>query len=738
MILAALRRSAVLVALAAPAGAQEPERPVAASTRTAEPPRIDGRLDDPAWRDATPIGELVQVEPRVGEAPSEATEIRFLHDEDRLYMAIRCFDREPQLIVSTTRERDAFLDVDDRVEIVFDTFHDRRNAFFFQINAGGSKGDALVTNNGANFNKPWDGLWEGEARVDELGWSAELALPFKTLAFREGQAIWGFNIERYIGRKREEDRWSNPSREYSLFNIYRAGELGGLSGIRQGIGLDVVPFFVSHWRNERDEDGDGRADGSGEKTLLGEPGLDAFYKIIPSLTFSLTLNTDFAETEVDERQINLTRFPLFFPERRDFFLQDAGVFEFGFNNAAGGGGDTAVIPFFSRRIGLNDAGEEVPILGGAKLTGRAGPWGIGVLDVQTDELDELDGQNLFVTRLSKNVGAQSTVGGIVTHGNPAGTGDNTVVGFDGTHRASVFSGDRDLVTTGFALFSESEGVSGERAAYGLALSAPGDRVNWRLGALEIQEDFEAALGFVPRPDIRRYDGSIELQPRPDLAGVRQLEFGLGTEVFTDTDGELETWSTVFQPLGFLFESGDEVRFELEQVRDVLVDPFLIHDEEGLADDVEIEAGEYDFTRAALELGTAEKRALSGELSLDGGEFYDGHRRGIGVSVLWQPGPLFNAQAGYARDDVDLEDGSFDTQLARLRANFSFSPELSWNSFVQWDTESDTLGLQSRLRWIPVPHQEVFLVFNETLESDSSRAAPLSQELAFKITYAVRF
>src|SRR5262245_39939990 len=734
-----LRASAALVVALATIDAQEPSRPRAVSTRISEPPRIDGRLDDAAWQLATPIGELTQFEPQLGVPPSEATEVRFVHDADHLYMSIRCFDREPWRIVNTTRARDALLEVDDRVEIVFDTFLDRRNAFFFQINPGGSKGDALVTNNGANFNKPWDGIWDGAALVDDLGWSAELALPFKTLNFAPGQTTWGFNIERFIGKNREEARWANASREHSLFNIYRSGGLGGLSDIRQGIGLDVVPFFVSHWRNERDQDGDGEPDAS-DKTLTGEPGFDLFYKIIPSLTFSLTVNTDFAETEVDERQINLTRFPLFFPERRDFFLKEAGAFTFGFDVQS-------VIPFFSRRIGLSPEGEEVPILAGAKLTGRAGDYGIGVLDVQTDELDDLDGQNLFAGRITKNVGKQSTVGGIVTRGNPegtepdgepGGTGRNAVYGVDFTNRASVFSGDRDLITTGFFLYSDSEDVTGEQSSFGLEVQAPGDYLSWQLGALEIQEDFDAALGFVPRPDVRRYAGGITLQPRPEVTGVRQLEFSLDTVVFTDTDGELETWTTELQPFGVFFESGDGLRVEVVQTHDELTDPFLIHDEDGVADDVTIPPGEYDYTRARFELETAERRPLSTALVLEGGEFFDGDLNGYGVALVWHPGPLFDGQCSYNRNDVSLPDGDFDTQIAELRANFSFSPELSWNNFVQWDNESDTFGVQSRLRWIPVPEQEVFLVWNETLESDSSSSAPLSQELSFKITYAFRF
>jgi hypothetical protein len=691
-----------------PAAAQAQERPVALSTRTSVPPVIDGRLDDAVWQSAQPIGDLVQVEPVLGVPCSERTEIRFLHDSEQLYLFVRCFDREPDRILGTSRERDARLEVDDRVEIVFDTFHDRRNAFFFQINAEGSKGDALITNNGANFNKPWDGIWDGHASIDDLGWSAELALPFKTLNFKDGESVWGFNIERTIGRKRETARWASPSRDYRLFNIYQAGELRGLDGIQQGIGLDIVPFFTANWQNDRED---------GDKTLLGEPGFDLFYKLIPSLTFSLTVNTDFAETEVDSRQINLTRFPLFFPERRDFFLQDSGVFEFGLNNSGGGGpgrGDRALIPFFSRRIGLDASGEEVPIVAGAKLTGRAGDYGIGVLDVVTDDVDGLDSQNLFATRLTKNVGEQSTIGLIATDGNPTGGPDNTVFGLDTTWRTSRYRGNKPFITNAFFLEADSEDLSGDEAAFGLAVSAPSDIWSWNLGALEIQENFVPALGFVPRTDVRRYRGGVEYQPRPDWDGVRQLEFGIESVVFTDTGGELETWETEAQPLGILFESGDEIRLELGRTRDELDEDFEI------SEGVVIPVGEYEFSRASVEYRTSETRPVSALGEVKVGDFYDGEAESYEVGLRWQPGPAFVTSASYERNDVSLAGGSFETQLASWRANVSFSPELSWNTFVQWDTESDTIGLQTRLRWIPVPHQEVFLVFNEN------------------VTYALRF
>jgi hypothetical protein len=696
-------------------------RPEVVAVRTNETLRIDGRLDEPAWQTAQPINALTQVEPRAGEPASEDTEVRFLYDEDTLYIGIRFHDSDPSEILTTTRARDAFLDVDDRVEMILDTFLDRRNAFFFQINAGGSKGDALIRDNGRSFNKPWDGIWDGASSVDEGGWSCELALPFKTLNFDPAAPAWGFNMQRFIGRKREEARWANPSRDQRLFQVYHAGLLRGLEGIHQGVGLDIVPSFASHWTNDRV---------GGDKTLSGDPGLDAFYKIIPTLTLSLTLNTDFAETEVDERQVNLTRFPLFFPERRDFFLQDSGVFTFG-------DGDSAAIPFFSRRIGLLN-GDEVPILGGAKLTGRAGRWGIGVLDVQTDDSGDLDAQNLFASRFTRDLGEQSQIGTIITHGNPAGTGDNSVVGLDASFRTSRFAGDKDLVATGFFLHSDSEipdqngdtPDSGE--AFGVSLRAPNDVWNWRLGFLEVQEDFDPALGFVPRSDVRRYNGGLTWQPRPGGDLVRQYEFSIDTVAFTDTDGNLETWDTEVQPFGVFFESGDATRIEVTQTHEELLGDFEI------SDGVVIPAGEYDFSRVRLEAESARERDLSSFLTFSTGDFFDGDRDQWSTGLAWHPGPLFNGSLEYERNEVSLPGGDFTTQLARLRGEVSFSAELTWNSFVQWDTQSDTIGIQSRLRWIPEPHQEVFLVLNEELEADSSSSSPVFEDLSFKVAYAIRF
>jgi hypothetical protein len=720
-----------LLALAGPAAAQEdaprasPRR--AHATRTATPPQIDGKLDEPAWQTAEPIGELVQVLPVQGAPPSETSDVRILFDADAIYFGMRFFDREPAGIIATTRERDRTLEADDRFKLVLDTFHDRRSAFYFVMNSAGAKSDALINDNGRDFNRPWDGIWDGAARVDELGWTAELAIPFKTLSFREGASVWGLNLERHIGRAREDARWSGPTLDTEIFAVADAGELDGLVGLRQGIGLDVVPFFVADWnRDFVDDDAD----------LLGEPGVDAFYKITPNLTFSLTVNTDFAEAEVDARRVNLTRFPLFFPEQRDFFLQDAGLFGFASFSNTGGGAD--VIPFFSRRIGLSPAGEEVPILAGAKLTGRAGAYNLGLLDVQTGDLDGLDGQNLAVARVTRNVGEQSTIGIIGTAGDPSSSRTGGLVGADATYRSTSFRDGKTLIASGWALASDEEGAS-EDLAFGASLDYPNDLWNWGLSAKEIQADFTPSLGFVPRTDVRKYTGDIGYSPRLEGA-IRQLSFSAFSEVITDTQDELETATFFVQLLGIEWESGDRVGVSVEHDLDEISEDDFPPPSPGfeIHPGVFVPVGEYDFDRYGIEFVSAAERPLSLSGGVSAGEFFDGDRLGTSLELGWRSGALLTTSIEYEQQDVDLPGGEFTTQLARLRAKFSFSPELSWNTLVQWDSDSETLGIQSRLRWMPTPLQEIFLVFNETFDEQGSSVVPLFGAFTFKISYTFRF
>jgi len=709
----------LLLAVAFPIQGLAPEagRPTAVATRTDVAPVIDGRLDDAVWRNARPIGDLIQVEPVEGVAPSERTVVRVLYDSDQLYIGVRCFDTEPERIVGTQMERDAELDPDDRVEIVIDTFLDRRNAYFFQMSPVGSKGDALITDNGRDFNKPWDGIWEGRATIDDEGWTMEMALPFKTINFRPGLSSWGFNVNRHIKRRGEVARWAGARQNLGVFRIGEAGTLTGLEGMRQGIGLDVRPFFVSGWENDRV---------AGDKTVQGELGLDALYRITPSLNVLFTVNTDFAETEVDERQINLTRFPLFFPERRDFFLQDAGQFEFG--NLG-----NELIPFFSRRVGIDPVtGEEVPIEWGTKLTGRAGPWNIGALDVRTDDAGTAEDPNLFVARLARNVGRLSTIGGIVTHGNPAAAEDNGLFGLDANFRTTQFMGDKNLTGSVFGLATDTEGLAGDQHAYGASVAYPNDLWSFDLAYLEIGENFNPALGFTPRKGIRHYSTGMEYSPRPG-GDIRQYDFSVDADVFTGTDGRVQTGEVELQPFGVELETGDRFQVELETTKEELDLDFVIRPGEGIT----IDAGSYSWQGVRLELLSSNRRPVSVEARVTRGGFFDGRRTQWDTELSWRPSRFLTTSFQYLQNDVDLSDGSFTTVLGRARANISFTPDLSWSNFVQFDNDSDSLGINSRVRWIPKPGTELFLVFNESWERDDG-VEPLAQQLSFKIEYTFRF
>ncbi|MHC5007676.1 MAG: carbohydrate binding family 9 domain-containing protein, partial [Planctomycetota bacterium] len=349
-----LLAAALAAALTSPAPAQGRDSPSLDVARTETPPVIDGVLDDPAWTDAPVIDELWQVEPVEGAPPTRRTEVRIVYDDDFMYFGVRCFDDEPDRIIATQLKRDGIQEADDRVEIVIDPFFDRRNGYLFSTNPVGARLDALLEANRLVLVN-WDGIWYAGSTIDEQGWSAEIAIPFKTISFNPRTSRWSFNIERTVRRDNERIRWSSPQQNKRLTSVADAGVLEGIEGISQGLGLDVKPWGKLVYEDEDAGDDDVDLDG----------GVDVFYKLTPSLTLSLTVNTDFAETEVDERQVNLTRFPLFFPEKRDFFLQDEGLFEFG-------GIRRNPLPFFSRRIGLSPTGQPVDLIAGAKLTGRVG------------------------------------------------------------------------------------------------------------------------------------------------------------------------------------------------------------------------------------------------------------------------------------------------------------------------------------------------------------------------------
>jgi hypothetical protein len=676
------------VPLAAEPGADP--RPAALAATAAQaggPVRLDGRLDDAAWSGASPIGPLTQSEPDEGAPPTERTEVRVLYDESHLYFGIRCFDREPSGIAATKMGRDAELGGDDHVLVVLDTFADRRNGFFFGVTPRGARAEGQIANNSESLNFDWDGIWDAAARVDAEGWTAELAIPFKTLRFKADLAAWGLNVQRYVARRQETDRWVAPRRDVWISNLTEAGRLEGLDGARQGKGLDVRPYLSG-----------GETDGDGEAKAGG----DVFLNVTPNLTASLTVNTDFAETEADDRQVNLTRFPLFYPEKRSFFLEGAGIYEV----AGLGSQNSDLVPFYSRRIGLYQ-GQEVPILAGLKLSGRVGRWNVGGLDVETGRLDDLGlgRQNLLSARASRNLLRQSFVGALVTHGNPSGAGENTLVGVDARLATSTFRGGENLSLDLYA-FGTDDAASGRKGyAWGGKIDYPNDLWDVALSYKEIDDAFRPALGFVRRTGIRKTNAKADFMPRPGRLGVRQLFFEASLQYVTDQRGRTLDWMFMGTPFSVQTESGEELQLEWVPQFERLDEPFEI--QPGIV----IPAGDYRYTAWIAQVETASRRRWVAEVEARWGSFYDGDLTRVEASLVLKPSPYVLLAAGGEWSRGSLPAGDFTAKVLQARLELSASPNLGWSNLVQYDSDSRELGFQSRLRWRLRPGSDLFVVLN---------------------------
>jgi hypothetical protein len=685
--------------------------------------RLDGRLDEPAWATAPLIGELLQQEPLEGDAPTEATDVRVLYTTNALFFAVVCHDRDPAGIVATQLTRDAELEVDDHITLVLDPFFDHRNGFFFQVNPSGARADGQISNNAETLSRDWDGIWNAAVRRTPDGWTAEIEIPFKTLRFKPGQSTWGFNIERQLKRRQETSRWSGAMQNVWTGNLAAAGLLEGLGDVRQGRGLDVRPY-VSAARV------DGRADPAA--------GIDIFKNVAPNLNAAVTVNTDFAETEADIRQVNLTRFPLFFPEKRSFFLEGAGLYD-----VAGLATSVDLRPFFTRRIGLVETNDEqqlqVPVRVGAKLSGRQSDYNIGVLDVQTGSLTDpalpagtVDTQNLFAMRVSRNILQQSWIGGIVTNGNPAGGGRNTLVGADARFATSTFRGNRNL-SLDLYLFGVDDEVTKRSAAGGFKLDYPNDRWDISLNWKQIGDTFQPALGFVPRTGIRKTDLGIAFQPRPERWGVRQFYFELRPTYITNLQNRLENWRIFTAPFNVRTESGEHLEWNYIPEFEHLDAPFEI------APGVIIPPGSYQWTTFRTEVNTATKRRWVVDAAWWWGTFYDGTRRTLELGATLKPNTHLAVGARLERNAIDLTAGSFETHLVTLRADYNFTPNLSWATLTQYDNESGVLGFQSRFRWILQPGNDLFLVVDRGWHQvPDGRYESLFERGSAKLQYTFRF
>ena len=688
---------------------------------------LDGRLDEDIWQRAEAAADFVQVEPSNGDLATEPTEVRIAYDSESLYLGILCFDSEPEKVLGNQLQRDGFLSADDRFMWTIDTYLDGRTGYFFEINPLGSMGDSLVGSGGGGFGgggqRAWDGIWMARVVKSELGWTAEIEIPFRTLNFDPESPAWGINFQRSVRRKNEESRWNGWARNQHLRDMSSAGLVIGIEQISQGAGLDIQPYLVTKHFN-------GTGTGEPGRTRW-TPGWILFYSLTPKLRASFTINTDFAETEVDDRQVNLTRFPLFFPEKRDFFLDGLGFFSFSQEPGR------AVVPFFSRTIGLDDDGNPQPILFGAKLAGQIGSQDLGVLQVRTADSGDFMGENFTVLRGRNRFWSQSYLGMIYTRraGDETSGPDRHTVGTDFSLSTSQFRGADNLEFSGFYLWTSNPEDTGESESYGVRLEYPNDLWNARLSYREVQENYDPALGFSRRENIRRLNPVLAFSPRPkDHPWIRRFSFQIFLDRTTDTENQLLSRTLDLKVFHMNTHAGDQVQVHVLSEVEHLDEDFEIHD------GIILPLGEeYDFNRYRLAARTAGRRPFSIRSELEWGDFFSGQRREFSADVTLRPRPGLRLELGGEWNRVELAEGSFSTSLLEAEVSSQFGPWISLSNDLQYDSVSRELGWQFRFRWILRPGNDLFLVYSQNWLNDPfSGLETLRLNAAAKFIYTHRF
>ena len=697
------------------------------ATRFEKPPIIDGITTDEAWEKCQPISHFLQREPNNGELATESTEVFLGYDSDHLYIAFRCYG-DPGLITAKELARDVSLAYDDRVQIILDTYHDQRNGYWFQVGPRGSIGDAIVSENGAAFNKAWDGMWTGKASIHAEGWDVEIAIPFKSLGFKKGNTTWGLKLIRNYMRNQETDYWPVANLNTHNFQVSDAGLLEGLEGISQGVGLDLVPYGLTGFDYESAKP---------ETNPLLNAGFEAYYNLTPNLKAAVTVNTDFAQTEVDNQEINLTRFNLFYPEKRDFFLDGANYFNFGISGESSNPWGNRLVPFFSRRIGLDSAGNPIPVQYGTKITGQAGKWNIGAMYMK-DKREDWDHSHFMVTRFSRNFGEQSQAGLITTYGNALENLQNYLLGFDMKLATAKFRGDKNMALTLYGLKShsqfedESRMNEGRELSYGIEFVYPNDLVNMRVGHMQIQENFVAGSGFVPRPGVRQSYGELKVGPRPNKWGVMQVQTGMGLDHISDFDAVMLTRDWNVTPAEIRFLSGDKIGYTFTSSYELLEDAFEIY--EGHI----IPQGAHNFRYHTISLHSAPRRQVWATMDYRMGGFFNGTRNEVKLKAGYKVMvPLFIG-GELVRNDISLEDGDFIAMVYRVNLNILFSPDITLYNFVQYDSKSNQMGWQSRFQWILRPGREVFLVWNSIARDPYERFQLEEAGARVKIKFTLRF
>jgi hypothetical protein len=694
-------------------------------------PVLDGVLDDSVWQQAEPITDFRQIRPSDGGEPSEATEVYVIYTADALYIGARMGDSEPELIAAPTIRHGQGLGPDDRLVVILDPFNQGRTGYRFETNLNAVRHDALYQNI-TSFSADWSTIWDVKTSRDANGWNAEIEIPFKSLPFDPRVTTWGFNFGRGIRRRGEEMAWVSYNRTY---NPSILGEMTGMQGMNQGVGLDVVPSFSTTQSKRYATNVTSRDE---------QPSLDAFYRLTPSLNAALTINTDFSATEVDNRQVNLTRFNLFFPEKRDFFLNDSDLFQFGNigntgNNAVSQASRQNARPYFSRKLGLSATGAPVDINYGARISGRVGRWNIGTLAIRQEEFGAVEAQDLFIGRFSANVLDGSNIGFILTDGNPGSNVDNRVIGTDFNYVNNRLGNGRALEADAWYQQSDTPGLNGDNAAFGIGVRLP-NSTGWRGGVAfkEVQKNFNPAMGYINRTDIRDYAGDFGFT-RFFTGGILQTVFsGIDFTRTNNISGGLQSEIAQFRLVEAETNTRDFLQVGYTRNHEVVAAPFTLYSEPGRS--VRVTPGDYRFNETYVTVGTGNQRVLAGSLGVTHGDFYNGDRNNINASLQWSQSRYFRLSLSQDWNSISLPQGDFITRLSSLTSQVAFSSQWFWVTLVQYDNLSEELGFNTRLQWIPRAGQEGFIVLNYNLQDkdkDNTFKAAAS-DLSVKFKYTFRF
>lgn len=678
------------------------------AVRVEEPLTVDGRLEEAIYRLSSPISGFIQQEPHEGELATEQTEVWILFDQENLYIGARCWDSRPEQMVANELRRDNMgIFRNDNLAVVLDPFYDRRNGFWFYTNPLGALNDGQVTDE-SDANRDWNTVWDVKTGRFPGGWTAEMEIPFKSLRYKEGGSpLWGINLRRVVRSKNEWSYLTLIPAAYGprgAIKLSRAATLVGLEPPARSLNLEVKPFAKSAMVTAE------ASPDAFSNDLVADAGVDVKYGLTRSLIVDFTYNTDFAQVEDDEQQVNLTRFSLFFPEKREFFLEGQGIFAFGGREVGGSAGQFADTPimFFSRRIGLSGS-QEVPIELGGRLTGRAGKYTLGVLNIQAEELADqgVPSTNFSVFRIKRDILRRSNIGFIATHRSPSsgGGGTNSLFGLDAN-----LSFYQSVNVNAYYARSRTPGLEGNDASYRGLFEYGGDRYGIQLERLVVQDRFNPEVGFLRRRDFEKSFAKIRFSPRPrSLRAIRKLSYEASIDYFTDGEGRLETREG---KLGFRseFENGDTFRVDYTRSFELLLQKFEI------ADAVALPVGHYHFQNMRYEFRFGPQRPVSGTLRFQHGGFFTGERIELGYSGRVELTRHISVEPDLSLNWVDLLEGQFITRLFRVRTNYTLSPRTSFSGLLQYASDADTLSSNLRFRWEYEPGSDLFIAYSDVRDT----------------------